>query len=309
MGPTLLASLMRARTLVLVLAPVLAALASLFILLGFFPELLAGGHASQGNPASPGASNPTHGSYSQGNAYPSAELTLTAGRGEEVLSLGSINFSESSNVVFKPEVQLLSGNARFILSATLELEGFAGSYKVDMPCVAASGMECFRVMVLIPGFDAPMLIEKGGYSARLRVSWQSSGDLKVRITLRYSLGKTFELEELPEPPEAPEWIPFNGSTRSYAVQVDGLASKVGEDGLASFKLLVWVYVPGGAEGAMQAKLRVEGDGVVEELPLELRAKGPYFEGAYLLKLPPGVYSVTVTLNNKALTATLRVLPR
>jgi len=300
---------MRARTLVLVMAPVSVALASLFILLAFFPEPLPWGHASQGGSASPGASNPTHGSYSQGNAYPSAELMLTAGRGEEVLSLGSINFSESSNVVFKPEVQLLSGNARFIMSATLELEGSARSYKVDMPCIAASGMECFRVMVLIPGFDAPMPIEKGVYSARLRVSWQSSGDIKVKITLRYSLGKMVELEELPEPPEAPEWIPFNGSTRSYAVQVDGLAPKVGEDGLASFKLLVWVYAPGGAEGSMQAKLRVEGDGVAEEFPLELRAKGPYFEGAYLLKLPPGVYSVTVTLSDKALTATLRVLPR
>jgi len=296
---------MKARTLALMLAPVLAALASLFILLAFFPEPLAGGHASQGSLASPGASNPTHGSYSPGNAYPSAELTLTAGRGEEVLSLGSINFSESYNVVFRPEVQLLSGNARFILSATLELEGSARSYKVDLPCIAASGMECFRVMMLIPGFDAPMLIEKGVYSARLRVSWQSSGDLKVRITLRYSLGKMIELEELPEPPEAPEWIPFNGSTRSYAVQVNGLSSKVGKDGLASFKLLVWVCVPGGAEGAMQAKLRVEGGGVVEEFPLELRAKGPYFEGAYLLKLPPGVYSVIVTLSDKALTATLR----
>jgi hypothetical protein len=113
-------------------------------------------------------------------------LSFAAGEGELSLELGTLRCDTACWVRFKPRITAsVRGNATLLVSGTLVLKGAqrvrtpegGGSvleYKVNMPCLLSLGEPCFRVMVLIPGYDAPMRVEAGEYRVELTLRWHAS---------------------------------------------------------------------------------------------------------------------------------------
>jgi len=69
-----------------------------------------------------------------------------------------------------------------IIAGRLSLEGGGRSYSIAMPCLYTN-TECARILILIPGYDAPMPIEKGEYNVSLELSWTAEGTGEVPVEL------------------------------------------------------------------------------------------------------------------------------
>jgi len=54
-----------------------------------------------------------------------------------------------------------------------------------MPCLY-SNTQCIRILVLIPGYDAPLDIDRGEYNVSLEISWmvEGSGDASIKMSLQ-----------------------------------------------------------------------------------------------------------------------------
>jgi hypothetical protein len=131
-------------------------------------------------------------------------VNITAGTGEATLDLGELRLS-TVFVLFKPVLRVVEGGANFTVSGELTLESVTGveppraggrAYRVPMPCLLERGEPCFRVLVLIPGYDAPLRVEEGVYRATLKLSWHSTGSAKVVVEELELLCKG---EVLPQP--------------------------------------------------------------------------------------------------------------
>jgi len=72
-----------------------------------------------------------------------------------------------------------------IIAGRLSLEGGGRSYSIAMPCLYTN-TECARILVLIPGYDAPMPIEKGEYNVSLELSWtaEGAGEIPVELSIQ-----------------------------------------------------------------------------------------------------------------------------
>ncbi len=75
------------------------------------------------------------------------------------------------------------GDLRIAVSGELRLESEERSYTVAMPCAIVIGEPCYRVMVLIPGYDVPMPVESGTYRATLVLSWRARGSGRFHAKL------------------------------------------------------------------------------------------------------------------------------
>jgi len=137
-------------------------------------------------------------------------LSFAAGEGEMTLELGALRCDTPCWVRFKPLITAsVRGNATLLVSGTLVLKGVqrvrtpeeGGSvleYRVNMPCLLSAGEPCFRVTVLIPGYDAPMRIEAGDYQAELTLRWHASAaaeGLLERVEVECSCLKVAPMEE------------------------------------------------------------------------------------------------------------------
>lgn len=144
-------------------------------------------------------------------------LNFTAGEGELALELGTLRSDTACWVKFKPKISALArGNATLLLSGVLVLNGTPSvrvpeesqrwlEYRVSMPCLLSVGEECFRVMVLIPGYDAPMRIEAGEYRVELVLHWRASTAMEgvlERVDVECNCLKVAPMEE---PLRGTEW--------------------------------------------------------------------------------------------------------
>jgi len=78
----------------------------------------------------------------------------------------------------------VEGDVMVALNGRAILVGVNGDkYAVSMPCLYAN-IECFRVSMLIPGYDTPMPLPGGIYSVSLELSWYgASGVGMIRLKL------------------------------------------------------------------------------------------------------------------------------
>jgi len=60
------------------------------------------------------------------------------------------------------------------------------TYDVSMPCLIANE-ECFRILKLIPGYDAPLQILPGKYNATVVLKWIASGTGSFIVKLHMEL--------------------------------------------------------------------------------------------------------------------------
>ncbi|MEM1611327.1 MAG: hypothetical protein QXQ57_06750 [Sulfolobales archaeon] len=102
-------------------------------------------------------------------------------------NIAKLYVRNSSKIIAKidsPSIQT-SSNLSIILSGILKLEGANRSYEIHMPCLY-SNTQCIRILVLIPGYDAPLDIDRGEYNVSLEISWmiEGSGDASIRMSLQ-----------------------------------------------------------------------------------------------------------------------------
>ena len=81
-----------------------------------------------------------------------------------------------------------SGNLRLVLNGIAILRNVKGrTYTINLPCLVALNDLCYRVQMLIPGYDTPIPVEPGDYTVSLQISWKASGkgefDLKLAVVL------------------------------------------------------------------------------------------------------------------------------
>ncbi len=77
-------------------------------------------------------------------------------------------------------------NLSLIISGEMILKRGEKQYTIQMPCLYSIG-GCYRILVLIPGYDAPMDIEPGEYSVSLRISWTAQGKGEARVSLELQI--------------------------------------------------------------------------------------------------------------------------
>lgn len=165
------------------------------------------------------------------------EFNVDSEEGERSVSLGSL-YIPSGNVVVRGKLTSYEGNFTLILSGELLLRSGTHSYKILMPCLASIGGHCYRIMMLIPGYDAPLTVTEGDYNATLTLRWSAGGvgkfSLKLVLEFSESVSNTASISVIGVKPGSTDgWIVAENSTRSYSM----LASRV-----SPTSTLVWVWI-------------------------------------------------------------------
>ncbi|MCX8185286.1 MAG: hypothetical protein RMI56_04000 [Sulfolobales archaeon] len=111
-------------------------------------------------------------------------LVIDSEEGSQDIDLGEIKIPKGKVVT---RVVLLSREGEFNISISglLVLKSEDRSYRIPMPCAISIGEPCYRVMVIIPGYDAPMSVEEDTYRATLELNWRArgSGRFSARLYL------------------------------------------------------------------------------------------------------------------------------
>ncbi len=123
------------------------------------------------------------------------------------IDLGVISEGQGSRS-FDNIAKLIVRNSSKIIAKASPTQGYASSgenisliingeitlsnnknYVIQMPCLYSIG-GCYRILVLIPGYDAPMDIDPGEYTVSLKISWTAQGSGKVDVNLSIQIIET-----------------------------------------------------------------------------------------------------------------------
>ncbi|MCX8209207.1 MAG: hypothetical protein N3G79_06170 [Sulfolobales archaeon] len=112
------------------------------------------------------------------------KIAINRESGSEEVHLGEIKIPRGEVVA---RVKLVSREGEFstVISGLLVLRSGNRSYEIPMPCAISIGEPCYRIMVLIPGYDTPMPVEEDTYEAILKLEWvaRGSGRFDARLYL------------------------------------------------------------------------------------------------------------------------------
>ncbi|MHB9302130.1 hypothetical protein [Thermofilum pendens] len=209
-------------------------------------------------------------------------VRLAAGSGELEVSLGTLVVGAPSKVVFRPTLESVAPPyANLSVGGVVELRG-TRSYSVAAPCFYVRGEQCYRVMVIIPGYDAPMDVEPGRYEVSMRLGWKSSADVDAVLVLGV------EYRGLPANLSAAEGL---GWLREPRGGVEALRKEVGGGSIYVVFDKSGCHASVAASGLGEDAVRREVDALLRALgysyyDLELSAKGRVLEAAFELSGDP-----------------------
>ncbi|MEM1690919.1 MAG: hypothetical protein QXG48_03980 [Thermofilaceae archaeon] len=118
------------------------------------------------------------------NLRESISLPVSPREGEAEVALGTLTLNSSCYLRFKPVLSAQTeGNASLIVSGSLLLKEVVEGieYRISMPCLLSVGEGCARILALIPGYDAPMLVKPGAYEVTLTLSWSTSTQTTLTV--------------------------------------------------------------------------------------------------------------------------------
>jgi len=208
------------------------------------------------------------------------ELNITVEEGEEVFNLGLVEIPPGP-IIVRRELVSSEGDFTLVLSGELSLESGSQRYAIPMPCLLSLGEPCYRVLVLIPGYDAPLEVSGGKYNATLRLRWlaRGTGSFYLRLTLTY-LGTSIEVLGV-KPESTDGWVVASGSTRTYSMLVNRVSP---ERALA----YLWVYDPENRTSGRVTFVLVEGvyGAPVARAEVQTFREGPYWKVLVGTRLKP-----------------------
>lgn len=191
------------------------------------------------------------------------ELNVDEKEGERVINLGVFNIPAGS-IIVRPNLTRREGSFAIVLGGELTLKSDKHVYRILMPCLMSVGKPCYRIMMLIPGYDTPLNVEEGVYNATLTLRWtaEGSGKFRLKLTLEYG-GNAPEpsIEVIGVKPEATDdWTVTPNSTRTYSMLVKTFSQ-------TSTLAWIWIFDPNNlSAGRLTLKLidSDSGDVVAEE---------------------------------------------
>lgn len=235
-------------------------------------------------------------------------LNITSEMGSAAFHLGVVKVP-AGDIQVKGYVEEYRGDLKLLLSGLLELKSENTSYKINMPCLVSIGEPCYRVAMVIPGFDAPLTIREGEYNVTLTLSWYATGQGVFRLRIS---GVFNELQQSEvsisvigaTPEEGLEsWVLANGSTRSYSLYVKQIAPRV-------VWAYYWVFDPQSPlrdERAVFKVIDAETNALLSLRDVELYRYGVYWKVLVEISVPgPGEYEVKCEHGNRVLSTLIVV---
>ena len=245
--------------------------------------------------------------------YTLVNIGIREGKGSKTYKgLAVIESDGNTCVTLKPVLFSLRGDAVFTLSGKaylIPVRGEANStttkpcteYSISMPCIAST-TPCYRVQVVIPGYDQPLRLESGRYNLSLELSWNTEkGEAEAVIAVFIEKARCGAREWIKfsyeKPGNTTGWVTAEGSTRSYALLLDRVkASPETRSGEGVFHLYLWVFAPQAASGATKIVVADADTGaVVLQARAPLARQGSYLAVTATLGLPPGHYQLAASL--------------
>ncbi|RLG82132.1 MAG: hypothetical protein DRO40_08365 [Thermoprotei archaeon] len=114
-------------------------------------------------------------------------LNITKPSGTAVFeNITSIELEQDTYIMFKALSSNVNGDLSLILSGQAIISNATHSYRISMPCLLNINKECYRVMMVIPGYDEPMKLPKGRYDITIILSWneaEGSGRLELKLAM------------------------------------------------------------------------------------------------------------------------------
>ena len=102
------------------------------------------------------------------------KVDINEREGVRTINLGSI-YIPTGNIQVKSKLVSYEGNFTLLLSGELILKSDNVTYRILMPCLLNIGESCYRILMLIPGYDSPLKIAEGEYEVTLILKWLASG--------------------------------------------------------------------------------------------------------------------------------------
>ncbi len=128
--------------------------------------------------------------YNSSTVAVDVELNIDSKEGVKLINLGSLNIP-TGNIVIKKELSRYEGNFTLVLNGELLLSSDKRNYSIGMPCLLDLGGQCFRILMLIPGYDVPLNVEGGYYNLTLILRWNAEGVGKFNLKLFLVLDESF----------------------------------------------------------------------------------------------------------------------
>lgn len=116
------------------------------------------------------------------------EIIINASHGTIEIDLGEIMIPSRGSIIVTREVTEIEGYFKLLLNGRLDIISNNLSYTVLMPCLASVNESCYRIEIVIPGYDELMEIQPGAYNTKLTLQWVASGHgaFKLRLTMYYT---------------------------------------------------------------------------------------------------------------------------
>ncbi|WP_440059472.1 hypothetical protein ACSU1N_06705 [Thermogladius sp. 4427co] len=125
----------------------------------------------------------------------SIEIEINASSGSRTIDLGTVTIPGDGYFKIEAQGSILDKGFRIVVNGVLRLEPVYkpltgnSSINISMPCLLVVNTTCYRVMVIIPGYDTPLRIPGGEYRASLDIAWgeaEGTGSFQLVIKGLYS---------------------------------------------------------------------------------------------------------------------------
>ena len=227
-------------------------------------------------------------------------LSISNSSGEVVEEgVGVLRVEKEAEVIFKPVTEVVSGDLALSLSGEMSLTSSTRKYTIPMPCLMTVNTTCYRVMMVIPGYDAPLKVSPGEYSISLKLKWDSArgrGHFKLKIlVIAGSGGRAYILPLTTDRVDTTGWVTAKGSTRTYSLLIEKQVVRAC-GGYGEVRALAWLFSPNEIKEAKYLfKLIDKYSGeVIAELKLPAPRTSTYYEALVFIKARPGTYILEVT---------------
>lgn len=216
---------------------------------------------------------------------------------KEFRHIAVIDLIEVDSLLFRVVDLSIEKLTSLSLSGRVKLESSNRTYEIDMPCILALNTSCPRITMIIPGYDAPLIVDSGRYFLTIVFSWVEARDFgKIRLQLStraydasiISLGSR-------KPENITSWYMAEGSTKSYALLVDKIEDVADYSGFGRFKVYTYVFQSVGDDVKMfRFELTSLDTGLVKAvLDTSIEKKGIYYYVMLLVKAKHGSYRLSL----------------
>ncbi len=103
-------------------------------------------------------------------------------------NVAKLKVTDKKNMIVKlvEYEKSIKGKVSFIITGDLGLVGENNNYRIIMPCLLEEG-GCARILVIIPGWDEPMVISNDEYTVNLSVIWRFEGEGEATISFTLAI--------------------------------------------------------------------------------------------------------------------------